>query len=76
MYNLPVDNPLTVPIRDYIDLQRGVDLLSFENGRLKREIEEIRKTDKTKIRAELMDIKSAAYDLIKRLDGVLNNDNG
>ena len=68
------DNGLTVPIRDYIDLQRSVDLLSFENGHLKREMEEIRSIDNAKIRAEIMDIKSAAYDLYQRLEGVLKLD--
>jgi len=69
------DNGSTVAIRDYIDVKRGVDLLSFENSHLKREMEAIRSTDKAKMRAEIMNIQSAIYDLYGRLEKVLRNDN-
>lgn len=63
-------NP-TVPYKDYADIKRGIAHLEFDNGILKKRINEILSTDKAIMREELESIKSASYDLLKRMEKIL-----
>lgn len=60
-----------VPLRDYIEQIRAVDILSFENVILRIEIEQIRSTDQAKIRDEISQIRDSSYNLFKRLEMLL-----
>lgn len=65
----------TVPLRDYIDIQRGMDFLKHENGALKEKMQKISLTNEAIMRQEIKNIKSDCYDLFKRLEKLLEVEN-